>query len=153
MIVAFTGHRPNKLGGYSFPNPVSRWICWRIREELEQLKPTRAISGMAQGVDQWAAMVCINMKIPFTAAVPFVGQESMWPDAAKQRWRFLLGKAAEVVVVCEGNYAAAKMQKRNEWMVDHADVLLAVWDGTSGGTGNCVGYAKKKKKQIIQIFP
>lgn len=153
MIVAFTGHRPNKLGGYRTPNPISRWVNWCLREELEHLKPMRAISGMAQGVDQWAAQICLTMEIPYVAAVPFVGQEIPWPEEAKKRWRFLLGRAAEVVVVCDGEYSPQKMQKRNEWMVDRADVLLAVWDGTAGGTANCVHYAEKKKKQIVRINP
>ena len=29
------------------------------------------------------------------------------------------------------------MQARNEWMVDQATRLAALWDGSSGGTGNC----------------
>lgn len=153
MIVAFTGHRPDKLGGYRSPNPICDWVSWCIHEELDRLNPTKAISGMAQGVDQWAATICINRNLPFIAAIPFVGQESMWPEAAQKRWRFLLGKAYETVVVCKGGYSPAKMQKRNEWMVDHADVLIAVWDGTPGGTGNCVRYAEKKNKRIVRIKP
>jgi uncharacterized phage-like protein YoqJ len=35
------------------------------------------------------------------------------------------------------------MQVRNEWMVDHCNDLLAVWDGSDGGTGNCVRYAQR----------
>lgn len=153
MILAFTGHRPDKLGGYTFPNPTSRAVCQQIREKLDTLRPDRCISGMAQGVDLWAAQICVAMEIPFTAAVPFVGQESVWPEMAQKRWRFLLGRAAEVVVVSEGGYSPAKMQIRNKWMVDHADVLLAVWDGTSGGTANCVRYAEQKGKQIVRINP
>lgn len=153
MIVAFTGHRPDKLGGYTVPNKISQRVCREIREKLNELKPTRAITGMAQGVDQWAAQICYMMNIPYVAAVPFVGQESIWPEMAQKRWRFLIGRAAEVVVVCEGAYAPIKLQKRNEWMVDHADVVLAVWDGTAGGTANCVRYAEKKKKSIVRINP
>lgn len=29
------------------------------------------------------------------------------------------------------------MQKRNEYMVDLADKVVAVWDGSKGGTDNC----------------
>lgn len=153
MIIAFTGHRPNKLGGYFEPNPVSNRVKRALRAELEKLKPDRAITGMAQGVDQWAATICLLMGIPYVAAVPFVGQEMAWPESAKKRWRYLLGKAAEVVLVSEGFYNPSKMQKRNMWMVDHCDVLLAVWDGTAGGTANCVRYAEQKKKEIVQINP
>jgi len=45
------------------------------------------------------------------------------------------------------------MQKRNEWMVDHSDYVIAVWDGSKGGTGNCVKYAIKQEKEILQLNP
>lgn len=153
MILAFTGHRPNKLGGYTIPNKTQQWVWERIREELEVLWPDKAITGMAQGVDQWAAQICLIMGIPYVAAIPFVGQESLWPEKAQKDWKFLLQNAAESIVVSEGGYAVEKMQIRNKWMVDHCDVLLAVWDGTAGGTANCVRYAEKKKKQIVRINP
>jgi len=38
-------------------------------------------------------------------------------------------------------------------MVDHSDVLMAMWDGSSGGTKNCYKYAKDKNKRIIRIDP
>ena len=38
-------------------------------------------------------------------------------------------------------------------MVDHADYILAVWNGCPSGTGNTVRYAHKKGKSIIVINP
>ena len=35
------------------------------------------------------------------------------------------------------------MPTRNEYMVDLADKIIAVWDGSNGGTANCVKYAEK----------
>lgn len=45
------------------------------------------------------------------------------------------------------------MQKRNEYMVNLADKVIAVWGGSSGGTANCVRYAKSVGKEIIIIKP
>lgn len=45
------------------------------------------------------------------------------------------------------------MQKRNEWMVDRIDELLAIYNGTPGGTKNCIDYAKKLGKPITIICP
>lgn len=53
----------------------------------------------------------------------------------------------------QGRYNPYKLQIRNEYMVDNADVVIAVWDGSKGGTCNCVNYAKKIGKNIIQINP
>lgn len=52
--------------------------------------------------------------------------------------------STELVVVCGGGYSPEKMQRRNAWMVDHCDFLLACWDGSPGGTGNCMAYARAK---------
>lgn len=153
MIVAFTGHRPDKLGGYTLPNPTYIKVCQSIEETLKELKPEKVISGMALGVDQWAAFIAYKLKIPFIAAVPFNKQDAVWKNESKSSYAKLLAKAAEVVIVSEGEYSAHKLQIRNEWMVDRCDKLIAIWDGTPGGTGNCIKYAKTKNREIIFIKP
>jgi uncharacterized phage-like protein YoqJ len=153
MIIAFTGHRPDKLGGYKIPNPTYIRVCKKIDAKLRELKPDRVISGMALGIDQWAAFIAIKLNIPFTAAVPFENQDNAWPFHSQYIYRMLLRFAIEKVVVSPGGYSAAKMQIRNQWMVDHCDILIAIWDGTAGGTANCINYAKSIGKQIIFIDP
>jgi uncharacterized phage-like protein YoqJ len=108
---------------------------------------------MALGIDQDFARVCIEMRIPFIAAIPFVGQESNWPFESQQRYQEILSYAYCVYVVSGGGYAAWKMQTRNEWMVDNCDILIAVWDGSSGGTRNCINYANKVCRTIHRIEP
>jgi uncharacterized phage-like protein YoqJ len=154
MKVAFTGHRPQRLGGFKIPNPQYEKIYKQLVESLQKLSPTEAITGMALGVDQWAVDACLELNIPYTAAVPFKGQEMMWPKESQQKYKEYLERAKEVVIVSPGAFSAKKMHLRNEWMVDRCDVLIAVWDGSStGGTANCVGYAKQKGKKIIEIKP
>jgi uncharacterized phage-like protein YoqJ len=156
-IVAFTGHRPDKLPnketGYKLPNPTYIHVCQQIEKTLKELQPEKVISGMALGVDMWAANIAYKLSIPFIAAVPFLGQEKAWPESSQKTFHNLLNKAAETVIVCEGGYAAYKMQTRNCWMVDRCDKLIAVWDETPGGTGNCVSYAKSINREIILIDP
>lgn len=157
MIVSFTGHRPDKLPdketGYKLPNPTYIHICKELEKTLKELKPDKAISGMALGIDQWAANVCVRLGIPFIAAIPFEGQERMWPAESKRIYKILLDKATKRVIVCPGGYAPQKMQTRNEFMVNSCDTLIGVWDGSKGGTGNCIAYAKSINKPIIIIDP
>jgi uncharacterized phage-like protein YoqJ len=153
LIVAFTGHRPDKLGGYH-PNPLANNIKSAIADKLLDLEPEKVISGMALGVDQWAAKAAHLLSIPFIAAIPFEGQELAWPAQSQEVYRELIELADEVVTVCDGGYAAWKMQKRNEFLVDHCDVLLAVWNGDfSGGTANCVRYAHQQGRLILRFDP
>lgn len=151
--VALTGHRPNKIGGYRIPNPIYNFISKRIRQELQRIRPCTVISGMALGVDQIAAEISIDLGIPFIAAVPFIGQESKWPPKSQEHYKELIGKAEEVAIVSSGHYSVSKMMIRNEWMVDKCDLLIAVFDGSAGGTCNCVEYAISCKKEIVRINP
>jgi uncharacterized phage-like protein YoqJ len=161
--VSFTGHRPNKLGGYNENNPIMR----KVKRDLDDLigRAIKAeyftfISGMALGVDIIAAEIVLKYKskderVKLIAAVPFEGQEGNWSTQSQERWKRVIEQADDIVHVCEPGYAAWKMQKRNQWMVDNSSVVIAVWDGTKGGTGNCVNYAKKAKHQpkVIRIIP
>jgi uncharacterized phage-like protein YoqJ len=152
MIVALTGHRPSKLGGYDPDNPIATKVREAIRAKLVELKPEKIISGMALGVDQWAVQIAIDLGIPFIAAVPFPDQAGRWRPSSKREYLRLLGLASEVVVVST-THSPVAMQTRNEWMVDHADVVLAVWGGTRGGTANCVRYANLMKTPVVRINP
>ena len=150
MIVAVTGHR--KLGGYG-PSLLQNRVRAEILDALVRLQATSAISGMALGVDQWAAEDCVFHGIPFTAAIPFDGQELAWPLEAQVHYHEILARAAVRHIVCPGNYAPWKMQRRNEYMVDNCDALFAVWDGSPGGTENCVKYAEQVGKPVWRIDP
>lgn len=149
MIVAGTGHRPDKLGGYGDDvlKQLYRFAC----REIERNRPSKIISGMALGWDTALAMAALQLKVPLVAAIPFEGQESQWPEPSQKRYRAILERA-KVHVVCPGGYSPAKMQERNEWMVDRCDILWALWDGSTGGTANCVRYADQRQ-QSTGLFP
>lgn len=44
-------------------------------------------------------------------------------------------------------------QARNRWMVDRAGLVIAVWDASASGTGNCVQYAEVLGRRIMRIDP
>lgn len=152
-VVAVTGHRPSKIGGYEFDAPQREWVRQMLRALLAELKPQYCISGMALGVDQDFAFVCVEMQIPFVAAIPFVGQELSWPHNSKGFYYDLLAHAYCQFVVTGGSYSPHKMDLRNRWMVDNSDILIAVFDGSKGGTHNCVEYAESKKHEIWRVHP
>lgn len=153
MIVGATGHRPDKLGGYDEITPLRAWVRAQLRRQLRQLRPLYGISGMALGCDQDFTEACIELNIPFIAAVPFRGQERAWRREAQGAYKRLLAKAREIVIVSDGSYENWKMQARNEWIVDHCNVLLCVFDGSPGGTANTVNYADRVRREKIRIDP
>lgn len=153
MVIAFTGHRRFGHG------PTAMKIKQHVEAELRRLlllhRPAKAISGMAIGTDQWAAAACIELGIPFIAAVPCSGQESRWPLPAQQQYRALLARAAEVVIVTLGAYNPSVMHARNKWMVDNSDLLIAALmpRAKTGGTAACVGYARHVGRRIEFVDP
>lgn len=149
MIIAGTGHRPDKLGGYGQMLGLADFAD----EQIKLIKPSLIISGMALGWDQALAYAAIQNSIPFIAYVPFAGQENAWPQESKDRYHRFLRRASEVKIICEGGYAPWKMQVRNQAMVDDCDSVLALWNGSAGGTGNCIKYANKVSKEIINLWP
>lgn len=155
--IMITGHRPSKIGGYDFDNPIRIKIRDKIKNILLEHKKIHkeivCISGMAIGVDQDFCSVCLDLKIPYIAYVPFNGQENIWPTPAKNFYKELLNKAKAIKTVSKGGYSPKKMQIRNEAMANDCDMAIAIFDGTNGGTCNCVNYLKKIKKAIIVIDP
>lgn len=151
-VWAATGHRPDKLGGYEM-NPWQIAIGRKLSELILAGEPRGVISGMALGVDQLFAWAAVENGVPFVAAVPFPGQERAWPIRAQSNYHRLLALAKKVIYVSEGHYSAEKMQIRNKWMVDHCNTLVAVWDGSDGGTANCVHYATSVNRKILRVHP
>jgi len=150
MIYAATGHRPDKLGGYS-DAAHTKLLTLAINFFINN-KCDAAISGMALGWDTaWAEAALLN-NVPLIAAIPFAGQEKMWPAWSQTKYNNILSKAKETVIVCKGGYASYKMQVRNEYMVDNCDTVVALWNGSPGGTGNCVRYTQQKNKPIINLW-
>ena len=118
------------------------------------------ISGMALGIDMWSARIIIALKestyphIKLVSAIPCDKQYEVWKDQkAIDEWHYIVGKADIVHYVSEEAYTSWCLQKRNEWMVDNSDYIVSVWDGTAGGTHNCIKYARKFNKKILNIHP
>lgn len=158
--ITITGHRSDEDGmpGYNVPNEKYDWLIEQYKYYYDLIKPDRIISGMALGADFYSVHAAIQLGIPFEAYIPFVGQESIWPQKSKDEYYQLLEKASKKVIVCEGGYAPFKMELRNRAMVDQLtesdDILLACWNGKeNGGTWNCIQYAMKQKKKMVRIDP
>lgn len=160
--ICFTGHRPEKLNGYNPKDNIQ--MLYKLKESIVEMINNgyeNFITGMAIGVDMWAAKIVLKLKkeypqINLICAIPCDKHWSKWqynsPESVEQ-WFSITSKADLVHYVSEDPYTAWCMQVRNKWMVDNSNTVIAVWDGTKGGTGNCVVYAFKKDVKIYQLDP
>lgn len=154
MIIGITGHRPDRCGGWTVPNEKSI----KIKEELSKIFKEKdaqiVITGMALGSDMYASEVAIDMNIGLWAAVPCDDQDLLWNKEQREKYKNLINACSNVINVSPGYYQPYKMMKRNEWIVDNCDEMVAVWDGkNSGGTYKTIEYAKKENKncRIIKV--
>lgn len=155
MILAGTGHRCAKIrhkGVNAYDARVYNRLVRLCKAALTHYAPKYIISGMALGFDQALAEACIELEIPFIAAIPFSGQADAWPQASRDKYNMILKKASKRHTVCEGFYKPYKMQLRNEWMTDQCTHVLALWNGSQGGTYNCIRYAEKTGKPVLNLW-
>lgn len=80
---------------------------------------TEIISGGAKGVDTYAREYAVENEIKFTEILPEYNR-----------------------------YGRAAPLKRNNLIVDMADIVIAFWDGKSKGTKYVIDYCKKKNKPV-----
>lgn len=159
----FTGHRPQKLP-WGFDETDQR--CEALKRKLRsviKLAITHGITmfytGMAMGTDLWAAEIVLELRdelhepgIKLVAVIPHSGQESKYPEDLKQRYREIIGKADDTILL-QDHYTDGCMQRHNRFMVDNSSMLIAVYSGDGGGTGYTFDYAKAQGLQIIWIDP
>ena len=161
-VCAFTGHRPKS---FSWKDNETAPGCILLKETLaEQIKllagrgVTEFLSGMAQGVDLWAAEIVLGLKkknpvLRLHFILPCERRECKWLASKQERYRSILWQTDEVICVAQ-EYSRDCMLKRNRYLVEHSSVLLAVYNGTyRSGTGMTVRYAKQPGRETIVIDP
>ena len=136
----FTGHRPAKLPwGYNESDPR----CVKLKERIAdavllayQEGYRHFLCGMAQGCDLYfcEAVLALRERYPevtVEAAIPCPTQADAWPEAERDRYRELVARCDMETMVSD-TYSSTCMQRRDRYMVDHAMLLIAAFDGTAG---------------------
>ncbi|MDR2025457.1 MAG: DUF1273 domain-containing protein [Hungatella sp.] len=162
---AVTGHRPTR---FKFKYKENTSGCKRLKKRLHDQfvllyeKGVRKFYvGGALGVDMWAAEILLRLKeqsgfeeVDLTVVLPFQGHDENWDERSKIRMQFIRNHARVIIVSDIPN--AASYLKRNCFMVDRADYLVAVYDNERNlrsGTMQTVKYAEQQGMPIIFIHP
>ena len=172
LSVGVVGHRSNRL-----PEGARTTVAIRIGEvltlvaaEVEKARRRyasvfvgdpilRLVSGMAEGADQMAAESAFERGYTVAAVLPFDAEtyETDFADAeAQQSFRALLARAGMILALPgQRSQAVRAYQDAGETILDHADILLAVWDGGpsagSGGTTDMVEAAVSRGIPVVHI--
>ena len=113
----FTGHRPEKLEQPE--SMVVEALKKEIRTAIADGFQT-FISGMARGVDLWAAEIVLSFRdegaaIRLICASPYRGFENRWSPEWQERYRQVLERADLVRFICPA-YSPDCFRRRNEWI-------------------------------------
>ena len=108
---------------------------------------TTYISGMAKGVDVVAAEIVLRLReqvpqLKLICALPHPGFGLRWEGGWTERFQRVL-EQADLTRCISKEFSYASYQVRNEWMVHHSSMVIAVFNGGRGGTKNTLDYAKK----------
>ena len=160
LTCAFSGHRPEKLPwGNDETDPRCLALKIQMEKELRQLCEKGVehfICGMARGTDLYFLRCLLNLReeYEFTleAAIPCPRQDLLWPREEQEAYQFLLSRC-DTVTCREKQYSEGCMLRRNRYMVEHADILLTVFDGMGrSGTAATVAYARQRGLEIIPLW-
>lgn len=160
MVCAFTGHRPQRLSwGWREDDARCLALKAQLKQQIEALCDAGCRSflcGMARGCDIYFAeqVLCLKQKyrdIRLIAMIPCPSQSDSWHEDERLRYQTLLSRCDEVRVL-EDHYTDGCMLRRNRAMVDAADVLITVYDGSGGGTGATVRYAAERGVTLLPLW-
>lgn len=157
----FTGHRPDKLPwGLDEQDPRCAALKRSLVREIEGLYRRgfrHFISGMAMGCDLYFAEAALELRekypeLSVEGAVPCPTQAGRWPETLRRRWRDILDRC-DLETVVQQHYDRWCMLRRDRYMVDRSAAVLAVFDGTPGGTQYTLNYALDHKREILLLDP
>lgn len=159
---AFTGHRPQSFP-WKYDEMAQECLFLKavLTKEIEKLIDREVIeffSGLAQGVDIWAAQIVLaqrekNPILKLHCVLPCRDQAKKWGASAQKCHQNILEQANSVICLSESYYDGC-MLNRNRYLVEHSSILLAVYNGSwRSGTGMTVRYAQKLGREIIRIDP
>ena len=149
----FTGHRPEKL---SLSETEVKPLLEKAIDMAIENGFTTFITGMALGVDIWAAEIMLEKKKHNTAlhlicAVPHPHFENKRGEYEKERYMHII-QSADYTTTISDRYFRACYQRRNEFMVDRSNLVIAVWNGMPSGTKNTIDYAKRKGVKVVNVL-
>lgn len=157
----FTGHRPGKLPwGYNESDPRCRDLKRRVAGVVETSYEEgyrHFACGMALGCDLYfcEAVLALRERRPgvvVEAVIPCLSQADRWSREQRERYRRLVA-ACDLETVIGEAYSPGCMQRRDRYMVDHASLLIAVFNGSPGGTRYTMQYAMGRGLTIVDLPP
>ena len=161
-VACFTGHRSQKLPWrFNEEDERCRDMKKALRLEIEkaiQRGYNTFLCGMALGFDMICAETVFELKkqyseIKIIGALPCKTQDAKWQENVRTRYKNILSKLDGIRCIYDEYVGSKCMLERNRYMVNNSSLMIALFNGLSGGTKSTIDYAKKMGLEIVIIKP
>lgn len=149
--IGIIGPRSFIAGGhdvYSEHRIKLREDFYRILSRIDQPYQSVGLTGLGLGPEQDFAISCRELNIPYSSYLAFPNQEERWINLpeANRKFQELLADATGILFVSNGFYSPKKIEKKNQKIVEDADLLIFVETPLSP-----FNYMIPASKEIIRI--
>lgn len=154
FFISITGHRDILTENENRLIQEIRQIIRNIKQWVPDT-PIILLSALAEGADMLAAKAAIEEKIQLNVILPYDQNDYLDSFDDKSNisvFNDLMQKASrEDTLTCTSSYKKDCYKNLGQYLADHCNLLIALWDGKSspkeGGTSWVVEYKKKGKKR------
>ena len=149
MVITFVGHSliPSS-------SKVKEAVKEQIRNNIADSESISFYLGGYGDFDEVCAVVCRELKkertgIEIIYVTPYMTLSEQVKIKELQRCGLY---DTSIYPPIENTPAKFAISKRNEWMVEKSDLIIAYVEHTCGGAYKSLQVAKRKKKKIINIY-
>lgn len=151
LILAGTGHRPNRLDGYN--DTTRNKLLELTHEVVNRLLPKYGYCGGALGWDQAWGLALLGSCIPYCMALPCPSMGSKWFQRDRDILDQLIANADRVHYLSDHYHKGAYIM-RDKYMVANAEGVVALLDPTAIGSGTyqTCQYAERLHLPVLQLW-
>lgn len=159
--VSFTGNRTlttsDNQPDANLENVIRTELFLCLKDCYQEGK-TNFISGMAIGWDMLCAEEVLKLReqhsdIRLIIAIPFQGQELLYSEKDKHRYKAIFEAANHKEFITDGDYDKDAYHKRNDWMIANSSEIIAYDSGRPrSGTASTVRKARIYGVEVLNIY-
>ena len=148
MIITFVGHSLVPSG-----NQIKEEVKNKLRDIIPKEAPVTFYLGGYGNFDKICACACRELKIEYKGlelvyVTPYISLSEQ--EKIKEMLK-LKSYDSSIYPPIESTPPKFAIVKRNRWMIENADLIVAFVNHSYGGAYNSLQIAKRKKKTIINL--
>lgn len=134
-----------------------RDVMFHETEKTVQLGYRRFLCGFTAGVDLIFAETVLELRrkypeITLESVLAYENEAASWEECTRERYYRLLGYCDREHLL-QTRFTTGCLARRNRYLIDHANMLLAVSDGLLGNPLQAIHYAAVSGKSTLCISP